>query len=133
SGSSVSLSGNVLTLNLSITFQTAFNGNKNIYLQANNAFGSSGWQLRGSWTVAAAPSAAAVSVTPNAGTGAVQTLQFLYSDSAGAPDLRQEWVWFTPAFGGSAANSCMLYYEQAGNLLRLINDAGTAWLAGTPG
>jgi hypothetical protein len=42
-------------------------------------------------------------------------------------------VWFTPAFGGSVANRCLLYYEHSSNLLRLIDDAGTAWLPGTPG
>ena len=45
-------SGNNLTLNLTITFTTAFAGAKNVYMQAvDAASASSGWQTRGAWTV----------------------------------------------------------------------------------
>jgi len=47
-------SGNNLTLNLTITFKTAFAGAKNTYMQAlDAASASSGWQTRGTWTVPA--------------------------------------------------------------------------------
>jgi hypothetical protein len=50
--SSVSISGSTLTLNLSMTFRSTFNGGKAIRMFANAAGGlSSGWQDRGSWTV----------------------------------------------------------------------------------
>ena len=50
--SSVSISGSVLTLNLSMTFRSTFNGGKTIRMFANAAGGLySGWQDRGSWTV----------------------------------------------------------------------------------
>jgi hypothetical protein len=50
--SSVSISGSTLTLNLSMTFRSTFNGGKTIRMFANAAGGlSSGWQDRGSWTV----------------------------------------------------------------------------------
>lgn len=50
--SSVSISGQVLTLNLAITFKSPFRGSKNILMFAN-AIGelSSGWQSRGTWIV----------------------------------------------------------------------------------
>src|ERR1039458_10466882 len=48
-GSSVSASGNTLTLNLALTFLTAFAGAKNIYMQAVNPNGTAAWQLEGSW------------------------------------------------------------------------------------
>jgi hypothetical protein len=51
SGSSVSTAGTGLTLNLAITFQTAFQGARNIYMQAVDPFGSTGWQAAGTWTV----------------------------------------------------------------------------------
>ena len=45
-------SGNVLTLNLALTFKTAFAGAKNVILYAANAGGTnSGLQVRGTWTV----------------------------------------------------------------------------------
>ena len=49
--SSVSGSGKNLTLNLAVSFKPAFAGAKNIYLQANDANGGSGWQQLGSWIV----------------------------------------------------------------------------------
>jgi hypothetical protein len=51
-GSSVSASGNTLTLNLVITFNSSFAGNRVFYLAArNNSTGNSGWQAVGSVTV----------------------------------------------------------------------------------
>jgi hypothetical protein len=51
-GSSVSASGNTLTLNLAITFSSSFAGNQVFYLAArNNSSGNSGWQAVGSVTV----------------------------------------------------------------------------------
>jgi hypothetical protein len=51
-GSSVFATGNLLTLNLAITFTQAFAGNQVFYLAArNNTTGNSGWQAVGSVTV----------------------------------------------------------------------------------
>ena len=51
-GSSVTASGNTLTLNLAITFSSSFAGNRVFYLAArNNIAGNSGWQAVGSVTV----------------------------------------------------------------------------------
>jgi hypothetical protein len=51
SASSVTKSGTTLTLNLAITFETAFAGAKNVYMYAQNATLNSGWVQRGTWTV----------------------------------------------------------------------------------
>ena len=49
--SSVSISGNTLTLNLAMTFKPAYAGAKNIYMYAANVANvNSGWQTRGTWT-----------------------------------------------------------------------------------
>jgi len=45
---SVSGSGNNLTLNVPLSFQTAFSGAKNIYMDAYDGT-DSGWQLKGAW------------------------------------------------------------------------------------
>jgi hypothetical protein len=50
--SSVTTSGNTLTLNLAITFSSEFSGPKMLYMYAESAAGvNSAWQTRGSWTV----------------------------------------------------------------------------------
>jgi hypothetical protein len=49
----VSRSGDVLTLTVTVTFQLAFTGSKNIYLHAVDVSGSnSGWQELGTWVAA---------------------------------------------------------------------------------
>jgi hypothetical protein len=48
-GSSVSLSGTTLTLNLALTFTSNFSGTKDLYLFARNASANSGWQDMGDW------------------------------------------------------------------------------------
>jgi hypothetical protein len=51
--STVTLSGNALTLNLAMTFKPAYDGAKNVYLHAVDISGTkSGWQPMGTWTVA---------------------------------------------------------------------------------
>jgi hypothetical protein len=49
-GSSVSISGNTLTLNLSVTFFAAFKGAKNVYTEAISPAGTAPWQQKGAWS-----------------------------------------------------------------------------------
>ena len=123
-GSSVSVAGTVLTLNLSITFQTAFNGSRNIYMQAADAFASNTWQQVGSWTVPA-NSLAIVSVTPASGTGTSQTFTFLFSDTRGYTAIGSAQIIVNSPL--SVANGCYLYFSRAANGIYLTNNAGTAW------
>ncbi len=127
-------SGSALTVNLPMTFKPAFAGGKNIFMFATNGTQNSGWQDRGDWTVPGTGIAVtADSATPSSGSGATQTFALQYSDTAGATDLTQAWVWFTPLFTSPAASSCMAYYQRATNQVFLLNDAGTAFTAGTLG
>jgi hypothetical protein len=52
-GSSATGSGNILTLTLNMSFSSAFNGNRVIYMAARDSTeaNNSGWQSMGSWTV----------------------------------------------------------------------------------
>ena len=50
-GSSATGSGNNLTLNVAITFQTAFAGSKRLYIEAYDGTLDTGWGQIGSWTV----------------------------------------------------------------------------------
>jgi hypothetical protein len=119
-GSSVSISGNTLTLNLALTLQAAFAGAKNIYMQAVNPNGTAAWQLEGSWTVGA--QVQTVSATPSSGSGSSQTFTFLYTDTAGAADLTSVSVLINSSL--SAAAACSVVYTRASNTLALLTDSG---------
>lgn len=131
----VVLSGNTMTLNLPMTFQPGFNGQKNVYMHAIDISGAkSGWQQLGTWVVPGETgSPAAISVTPNSGSGASQSFTLQYSDTAGAASLEQAWVYFNASLANPATQSCMLYYIVAANQINLLNDNATAWMAATPG
>ncbi len=122
-GSSVSTSGNLLALSLSLTFQPAFQGAKNIYMQAANSGGSTAWQSEGTWTVQPA-SASAVAVNPSSGSGLSQSFAFQFSDTGGAADLTSVGVLFNSSL--STAGACAVIYNQSQNSLSLLTDAGTS-------
>jgi len=119
-GSSATTSGNTLTLNLALTFQTAYGGVKNVYMDAIDALGTSGWQQKGTWTVAV--TLQAVSVTPASGSGATQTFSFQFSDSAGATDLTSVSVLVNSTL--TTVGSCEVDYHQTSNTLSLLTDSG---------
>jgi hypothetical protein len=130
----VTPSGNTLTLNLAMTFALAYAGTQNIYMYAGDVSGSNtGWIRRGTWSVPSSSSVpTAVSVTPSSGAGLSQSFALEYSDTAGAGNLSWVWAWFNPTLG-SSAHSCVLYYLPSTNQVNLLNDTGTAWTAATPG
>jgi glucose/arabinose dehydrogenase len=127
------LSGNSLTLNVPMTFTTAFAGAKNVHLYAANAAGAnSGWPVRGTWTVPAsgpAPAVTADSILPASGTGASQTFALRFSDSTGAVNLMTMYA----LFSGSGGGVCLVYYDRSSNTLGLLNDAGNQYVTGIAG
>jgi hypothetical protein len=140
SQSSVTLSGDTLILNIAMTFTGGFAGAKNIYTYAQNVNNAnSGWQDRGDWTVPGVSGAmptittiTADAVEPHGGSGAAQTFALRYSDTRGATDLSTVWAWFNASFSGSAANSCMAYYNRPTGTLHLLGD-GNTWMSGVLG
>ena len=147
-GSSVSLSGTTLTLNLAMTFSASYAGAKNVYLFGANIAGvNTGWQDRGDWIIPAPASAppppppvvtpggtvTAVSVTPSSGSGSAQTFALQYAESGGATNLNMAWVWFNATSATSSANSCLAKYDRASGTLSLLNDSASAWMPGTVG
>jgi hypothetical protein len=129
------LNGFTLTLNLTMLFQPAFQGTKNVYLRALDTSGTNGgWQQLGAWTVISDANApAALSVTPASGSGTSRTFTLQYYDSSGAANLQTAWVYFNATLANPASNACLLYYNVASNQINLLNDSGTAWQAATPG
>ena len=79
------------TINVEITFTSAFTGRKNIYMYGADGDGSvnTGWTQRGAYTVAVVPPPVptADSVSPDGGTGATRTFTFVFSDSQSAANL----------------------------------------------
>jgi hypothetical protein len=127
--SSMTATGNTLTLNLAISFSAGYAGAKNVFGFSQD-FGSllSGWQTFGTWTVTGAaqtPAAPqAVSVLPASGSGTSHDFTFLFSDLNGHADIHSARILIHQQIQGS--NSCYLYYTKADNKLYLHNDAGTS-------
>jgi len=133
--SSVVSSGTTLTLNLAIEFTPAFVGTKDIFLEAQNATLLGGWIQLGTWTVTPPSPPAAVSVTPNSGTGSSQVFAATFSDPAGASDILAARVLFNTSLA-SGVESCFVYYTAAGQTLYLLSDTGALQSGipiGTPG
>jgi hypothetical protein len=126
--SSVSASGDTLTLSLALTFTTGFTGAKNIYMEVRNATQDSGWSTQGAWTVASGGESASppapVSVTPKTGSGSSETFAFAFSDGNGAADIASAQLDISGTL--SATGACYLYYSRGANAIYLANNAG-AW------
>jgi hypothetical protein len=126
-GSSVSLSGNTLTLNLALAFQAAFASSRNVYSQAVSPNGSTGWQLGGSWSIPGLSGPVPISVTPGSGSGGSQTFAFLFSDPQGYAAISTVSMVINTSTSGTA--SCYINYVRASNTIQLANDAGSAWIS----
>ena len=126
--SSATGSGNSLTVNLTLSFQSAFQGARYIYMSANDGVQDSGWQQRGSWTVVGGTAGPPmpVSVTPASGSGASQTFSFLFTDPNGYTAISSGSVIVASTL--TRVGSCSLLYSRASNTLYLQNDPATTWL-----
>jgi hypothetical protein len=149
-GSVVSKAGNNMTVSISLTFQPAFAGAKNVYLYGNNATVNSGWQTVGSWTVlgpvtltgvspAAGPTGTAVTIFGN-GFGASQgtsTVTFKGANAGAATTWSPTSITVNVpsaastgnvvvTVGGVASNGMVFTVSQSGG------DTGT-WAAGSGG
>ena len=120
SGSSVSLSGDTLTLNLALSFAPTFAGTKNIYLWVRNSSFTSNFIQEGTWTVASTP--APLSVTPSSGSASSQTFAVAFYDPAGATDITATQIGINATLNG--VSSCWMYYAAATQTIYLANDAG---------
>jgi hypothetical protein len=121
-GSSVSSSGNTLTLRFAATFSSAFAGPRNLYgYVADQAGQNSGWHTLGAWSVPGGNMAPLpVSVTPASGSGTSGTFSFTYSDANGVADLAAVHALIQNQVNGHSA--CYVVYTPAENKLRLYTD-----------
>ncbi len=123
-GTTVSSSGATSTINLSLSFRTAFLGAKSIFMYTDDVFGNnSNWQLRGSSSVLAISSIpTAVSVSPSSGAGISQTFTAVFSDGVGTAYLNRRMILINSVISGSAA--CLVQIDPSGTYL--ANDADSA-------
>ena len=119
--SSVTSSGNSLSLRLDLSFSSAAAGLQTTYVYVNNAQTNTGWRAEASWnsTMNVAPSA--LSVSPQGQTGLARTFTFQFSDENGAGDMGSAQILFSP---GPTTSACWIYYHQPTNGLWLANDTG---------
>ena len=124
-GSSVSLSGNTLTMNLNLTFTAAFGTAHTVFMYAADAGGlNSGWQQKGTTGSATAPTAD--SAATSAAGNLAQTLTLKYSSVNGFGYLSNAHALFNSSLSGTGA--CWVFYNRPVNGFYLINDAGTSFL-----
>ena len=135
-GSSISASGNTLTLTLAITFKPAFVGNKAFYMAARSNTQNSGWQALGTWnvpgTVPTGPAVGTVSPARSASPG--QNYTFTFTDTNGYSDLFVLDVLTNSFLDG--VNACYLAYvptTPTNGYLYLVDDAGDGgYVPGSP-
>jgi len=126
-GSSVSASGNTLTLTLAITFSAAFAGNQVFYLSAQGASITPGWQAAGTWRIPGAavsgPSVSGMSPGYSSAVGPL-TCTFTFTDTNGWQDIAVANILVNSAIDGRQA--CYLAFAPASRSLFLVDDAGDA-------
>ena len=116
-GTFASLSGQTLTLTVSITFLPPFPGTKTVYLAAADASSSTGWVARGSFNVvipAAQPTVGSVTVSGS-------TFSVVYSDSQNVNNITGVGILINTT-SGSTVNSCELYFDRNANTIELFWD-----------
>ena len=135
-GSSISGSGNILTLTLAITFTPSFAGNKVFYTAARSNTQNSGWQSIGTWNVpgTAATGPGVGTVSPGRSTSTGQNYTFTFTDTNGYADLSVLDILTNSFLDG--INACYIAYAPTGpstGYLYLVDDAGDGGYApGSP-
>jgi hypothetical protein len=128
-GSSYGTSGDNATLTVALTFSNSFEGQKNVYLLAQEINGvTSGSVEKGTWTIPSVGPPTVVSLSPGSGSGLTQAFTAVFSDPNGIADLSAVHILFNTVV--TAANGCYVFYYPASNMLYLENDAGTGLIAG---
>ncbi|MEZ5355048.1 MAG: SBBP repeat-containing protein [Bryobacteraceae bacterium] len=126
-GSSSSMSGNTLTLNLAFSFSNTYSGNKIVYTAARDTGGhNSGWVAKGLWTVPGTPAqpTAVTSLSPTRATSSTVALTAQFFDDGGFADLSVLNILINSAIDGRMG--CYIAFVQSGGTLFLVNDAGEA-------
>lgn len=129
-GSSIVSSGTGLTMAVSVSFFSGFNGVKSVYANATDGTGltSPSPQL-GSYTVMAASTqpTGPLAVSPAAGSGSSQVFTFTFTDPRGAADLT--WLRVLLHSQQTSVGGCYLEVDPVGLIAYLYDDAGAGYSA----
>ena len=128
-GSSVSASGNTLTLTLAVTFASGFGGNKVVYTAARSNSQNSGWQAMGTWRAPGPvpPGPAVAGMSPARSGSVSQAYTFTFNDTNGWQDIGVANVLINGAIDGRSA--CYVAFVPSGSnsgSVFLVDDAGEA-------
>ena len=124
-GSSVTGSGDTLTLTLVVTFKPSFSGNKVFYMAAQDT-ASSGWHALGTWNVPGTPPVGptVTSITPAHSVTAEQVFTVTFTDTNGFGDISITDVLINNFLDGIGA--CYVAYVPSINTVVLVDNAGDA-------
>jgi hypothetical protein len=118
--SSVAISGDTLTLTISLYFEPAFAGPQTVYLSAADAGTATGFVALGTWTATIpAPQPSVVSVAPNAGSGIAQTFVFSFADASSASNLADVAILFSST-SQTVTNACYIVVDRNENTVALV-------------
>ena len=130
SKTTVSGSGNNITVKWALSFKPSFIGQKNTYLRSiDYANSATDFIQKGAWKINAMPGF--VSVVPSSGNGpmgVMQVFRAVYSDPDGWQNLSA--LNFLVNTIPDGTNCLSAYYDQNANKLYIRNDAKTAWVGG---
>ncbi len=127
--SSVSGTGNTLSVNLAMAFTQAYTGNKSMFVFTGNVAGiSSGWLTFGSWTVPVVPppEGPVMTISPANGMGASAKFELGISNST-ASAIQQVDLMFGPFAFAATESSCWIEYWAPSKTLFLRADNKTQW------
>lgn len=116
----VTISGQSLLIDAAITFKPAFNGTQSIYMYAAEVGQNTGWQQRGTFTVATGGAPQAVGVSPSAGGGSNALLSFTAADLGGSGFISGMAILIAPSLDFN--NACFLNYDRAVGVVTLAYD-----------
>jgi hypothetical protein len=127
-----------LDLTIPLTFSSSFAGAKNVYLLAVNESQNlnSGWEAKGTWTVAPAGHVGVGTLTPSNGSGLSNRFTGTFTHTGGATQHYLGYMLFLPTpnvVNYVATGSCLVEYNRISNGMRLIDNPGTGWLGGQSG
>ncbi len=133
---SVTKSGVNVSLNLAVSFKSAFQGSKNTYLRAlgSSTGGEPGFVAQGTWNVTA-PSADSMTLTPSSGSASAQYFSATFTDPGAFGGQIFGWaqMLFAVAPDGGGQPFCDVHYDRSGNGLWLFGDDGFFLGPITPG
>jgi hypothetical protein len=117
-GGSRSISGNTLTLTISLVLASGFPGTTTVYLRAADASNDTGWVAKVGISAVTADT-----VSPNSGGGASDVFTFVFSDTKNATNVQASAMLIGTDTSG--VNACWMVFDRARGTISLLFDSPT--------